>query len=148
MQFVILPKQFRIFIYGAFGLSALIGGITSLTQLAASESKCDRLDRGGELLLTIPRYLLRCSSRVNSRTSKLRAIFRYVPLLMVPLLDASFLLTTIVESRSLSAQQNFARAMLSWTLVARPCLSGTVASDHSDFFYPHPALLVVTGDPS
>lgn len=43
--FLIPPKQFRIFIYGAFGLSALIGGITSLTQLAASESKCDRLDR-------------------------------------------------------------------------------------------------------
>lgn len=31
--------QIRIFIYGAFGVSALIGGITSLTQLAASESK-------------------------------------------------------------------------------------------------------------
>ncbi|CAB1098257.1 unnamed protein product [Ectocarpus sp. CCAP 1310/34] len=31
-------RTFRIFIYGAFGVSALIGGITSLTQLAATLS--------------------------------------------------------------------------------------------------------------
>lgn len=29
--------QIRIFIYGAFGVSALIGGVTSFSQLAASE---------------------------------------------------------------------------------------------------------------
>lgn len=31
------PQQFRIFIYGGFGVSALIGGLTALTQLVASE---------------------------------------------------------------------------------------------------------------
>ena len=36
-HFYALSQQFRLFIYGGFGVSALIGGVTSLTQLAASE---------------------------------------------------------------------------------------------------------------